>query len=62
MKNQDLGGEFPKKMGRGLSQFAYLRGKFAKNLVIYLRGLRRLLNDTMAHRQKISKVNNIVLH
>ena len=30
MKNQDLGGDFPKKMGRGLWQFAYLRGKFAK--------------------------------
>ena len=56
---------FPNK-GVGLGQFADLRGEFAirENDVFDGMGwwLRSLLNGTMAHRHKISKATNTVLH
>ena len=62
IKKNVLGVNVPEK-GGGLGQFADLKGEFADESEWYIwAGLRNLLNDTMAHRHKISKANNTVLH
>ena len=40
----------------------FKRGVYKKEKVMYVRGLRSLPYDTMAHRLKISRAKNIVLH
>ena len=52
MKNQYTGGELPKRGANYLKKRGWC----------IWGGLKSLLNDTIAHRHKISRANNIVLH